>query len=253
MIKIIDNINIKLIGIIKAILFKCIFYTNLLKLSYERKRKLRNERDEILEKNFTFSSGADYNSDIKIDYNSLVDDLFPLDKSHSERLSEEEKVVYDKLKEDLIWKDNEFKKLSAFDRLLYERMRISGMILNSKNRIETVSKYKNAINNQIESISIPAIKSSKYTYDDALSNGTIINSRNKRESKSERKLSDDLPNFDDFDSQFNNFENELLQIPQEMNEINLNNFDFRISDNEDFIGYQQDDELWFFNDSKFKY
>ena len=109
------------------------------KWGYERKRKLRKEKDAILEKEFAQRSNEDSKESISliIDYNMMVNDLFSDKSDEPSFLTYEEKAKYDQVRDELIRKDVEFQQMTKFERILYERLRLSDIFPITKNRINS--------------------------------------------------------------------------------------------------------------------
>ena len=103
------------------------------KWGYEKKRKIKSDPTSPLAKLYeseTRTENLDFEGNV--DYNSVVDELFPAAECVSDELTLDERRVYDKLRAELTSKDTALKNLNDLDKLLCERMSISDLILNAK-------------------------------------------------------------------------------------------------------------------------
>ena len=103
------------------------------KWGYERKRKEKMNQEPEIHKNIDSDDRTEKSSYSNIkDYNSMVDELFPMSEFSSDELSTEERALYDKVKKEITSKDKVYKGMNDLDRLLWERIALSDIIRNSK-------------------------------------------------------------------------------------------------------------------------
>lgn len=114
------------------------------KWGYERKRKAREQQDKeiVLQHSFTGPLGSEDLINNCSDYNQLVDELFPVGNNMSERLTRDEKKLYDGIKEELLTKDAIYQNMNDLDKLLCERINASEVILNNQEVVGVEKKTK---------------------------------------------------------------------------------------------------------------
>lgn len=107
------------------------YVKNLVKLSeeqiykwgYEKKRKLRinsgslNHCESV--QKLPINEAYLFN---KLDYNNIVNELFPEREFEDEKLSPQELQLYDSLKDKMMVKDAKIKEMNELDQILYERL-----------------------------------------------------------------------------------------------------------------------------------
>mmetsp|Transcript_5290 Transcript_5290/g.6292 ORF Transcript_5290/g.6292 Transcript_5290/m.6292 type:complete len:250 (-) Transcript_5290:125-874(-) len=115
------------------------------------------------------------------DYNALVDELFPTGTESAEVLTREEKMLYDRVKEELMNKDEMYQKMTELDRLLCERIKLSDTILKSNNTSEETPSSTPKSELARESSSKAKTKSRKSSMDEECSCSTLTPVKSKQD------------------------------------------------------------------------
>lgn len=115
------------------------------KWGYEKRRRLNIDQKEKKTINLKqVTPASDLTSPIDPDtYNDVVDSLFPDELSEEEVLSEEQKEIYDYVKEQLIARSERYEQQSDLDKLLNERIPIQNIALEAKasQEMSTISNH----------------------------------------------------------------------------------------------------------------
>ena len=217
---------------------------------YERKRKLRKEKDAILEKEFAQRSYEIAKKSVSsiIDYNLMVNDIFSDKSEEPSFLTYEEKAKYDQVRDELIRKDAEFQQMPKFERILYERLRLSDIFPIAKDRIDSEWINFETPKNDQSLNTTPVLNHSKLTFDDSDIYETNNATKSKRESKSERKCNLEIPDFEYVESQSIDFESDIA-LP-DIQKPEFNEYDFRFNDYENLKNNEIDWCFSYFDENR---
>lgn len=220
------------------------------KWGYERKRKLRKEKDAILEKEFAQRSYEIAKKSVSsiIDYNLMVNDIFSDKSEEPSFLTYEEKAKYDQVRDELIRKDAEFQQMPKFERILYERLRLSDIFPIAKDRIDSEWINFETPKNDQSLNTTPVLNHSKLTFDDSDIYETNNATKSKRESKSERKCNLEIPDFEYVESQSIDFESDIA-LP-DIQKPEFNEYDFRFNDYENLKNTEIDWCFSYFDENR---
>ena len=170
------------------------------KWGYERKRKDKSHQSEFDENiiNTNRRTNTQSSTNASDDYNNLVNELFPMDLDSTDKLSKDEKSLYNKVRDQLLIKDDQFKGMSELDRLLCERIKLSDIVQYVRNLTKMNSEVLAPISNLHEN--------SEYNFDFILNQSTCkddtnsfaLNCAKRREIKENNKIENNYFEFESF-------------------------------------------------------
>ena len=116
------------------------------KWGYEKKKKLRSQQEKKSQKNFVLTNGTEnFELSNNQDFNIIVNELFPIGQNESEELSDDERIVYDRVRDEIRSKDAEIQKMSDLDKLLLERINLADVVYGVQNTANGTSLSKKNI------------------------------------------------------------------------------------------------------------